>query len=1079
MSFFEFCVSRPVAVTMRIAALVLLGAVCFLRLPVDLLPNVSIPTVAVITSWPNVPPEELETEITRPVEEAVSSAPNIYAITSSTTEGSSRVQVQFNWGTDIGQAAVDVLQLVQRAKQNFPTDPTLQPPIVFKFDPTTLPIMTFGVSGIKDSVKLYTILNNEVAPMLESANGVASATTTGGDQRAIIVDVDPVKMRAYGISMDQVGQRILAENVNLPAGIAKMGQTEFTVRSIGNFANPAEAGHIPLGVFNGRLVSLGDVAKVYDSHQETRIITRLNGEPSVGVAIVKQTEANTVATAQAVRDKLVQINKLYPQLKWRIAYDQSGFIQNSIDDLKSSAAIGGILAIIILMFFLRSVRSTLVVALSIPISIISTFSLVYFCGFTLNTISLSALALSTGLIVDDAVVVLENIFRHVQRDGKTPYEAAISGSKEIASAVVASTFTVMIVFLPLILIKGQAGQVFTQMALVVIFSIAVSLFDATTVVPMLASRLINVQEILEEEDPTLRKKKPGPVTRAFDWFGGRFQALDRSYRRGLQWSLRHRWQVLAGAFGICALSLLLIPLVGTELMPQTDSGDIQVDVRLPIGTSLAKTNEAMQKVEKILLSNPDIATVFSATGTNIGLRGVGTTPVPNRGSAQVKLKEDRKHTTQQVIALLQRQTATLPGVRTLVTLTDLVTQILTGGNNNIEVDVFGHDLKELTASANEVMASMRAVPGLEALDLGVQDAEPEMQWLPDRQKAQTMGVSFQDISNVLYAATSGTQYGYYQEQSTGFEYPIFVQVQEDKRKTLEQILDLPVLPSLKPVGAVDSSAPAAGSGPAATVTLRQVTTPKLDVGPNQITRLDRQRYIAVTGRAQDRSTGDIQTDVSKVLAGQKLPAGSYWDWGITQKRTADEFSGMFMAVVLAIGLIYILLASQFESFIYPLVVLTSVPLCSVGVILALFISGRPFGLTAFIGLLMLVGIVVKNGILLVDYTNQLRHRGLSRTDAILRAGPTRLRPILMTSSAAVLGMFPLALALARGSETEAPLATAVIGGLTTSTVLTLFVVPVVYTLFDDLADHVRRRKTPIAIPEPAPDTQLAGVTESE
>jgi HAE1 family hydrophobic/amphiphilic exporter-1 len=1075
-SWFEFCVNRPVAVTMRIVALVLLGWVCLERLPIDLLPNVSIPTVTVITNWPNVPPEELETEITRPVEEAVSTADNIYAITSSTTEGTSRVSVQFNWGTSIDVAAVDVLQLVERARVSFPTDPTLQTPVVFKFDPTMLPILTYGVSGINDPVKLYTVLNNEIGPMLESVDGVASATTTGGNQRAIIVDADPVKMRAYGISMTDIGNRIALENVNLPAGIAKMSSTEFTVRSIGNFVNPQEAQHIPLGVYNGRVVSLSDVAKVYDSHQETRIITRLNGEPSVGVAILRQTNANTVTTAENVKEKLKQINKIYPQLKWRIAYDQSGFIQNSIDDLKSSACIGGVLAIIILMFFLRSIRSTLVVALSIPISIISTFSLVYFCGFTLNTISLSALALSTGLIVDDAVVVLENIFRHVQRDGKHPFEAAVSGSREIASAVMASTFTVMIVFLPLMLIKGQAGQVFSQMALVVIFSISVSLFDATTIVPMFAARFIDEQEVLAEEDPSIRKKRIGPVTRAFDWFGGRFHALDQSYRRGLDWSLRHRWHVIAGALGICVASLALVPMLGSEMMPETDSGDLQVDVRLPIGTALSKTNEAMKKVEKIIMSNPDVATVFSATGTNIGLRGVGTTAVPNRGSCQVKLKEDRKHTTEQVIEQIQRQTATLPGVRTLVTLTDLVTQILTGSNNSIEVDVFGKDLKQLTASANDVMESIRGVPGLESLDLGVQDAEPEMQWLPNRQKAQTMGVSFTDISNVLYAATSGTQFGYYLEN--GYEYPIYVQVQEDKRKTLQQIIDLPVLPSLKPNGTSTSST--TSTGPAATVTLGQVAVPHFELGPNQITRLNRQRYIAVTGRAQQgRSTGDIQADIGKILPGVKLPEGSYWDWGITQKRTADEYSGMVMAVLLAIGLIYILLASQFESFIYPLVVLTSVPLCSVGVVLALFISGRPFGLTAFIGLLMLVGIVVKNGILLVDYTNQLRQRGMARKDAILRAGPTRLRPILMTSSAAVLGMLPLALALARGSETEAPLATAVIGGLTTSTVLTLFVVPVVYTLFDDLATLVMGKRKPVGVPEPAPEPEPAGVTGSE
>lgn len=1062
MNIAKWSVTKPVAVTMRIAALVLLGAICMTKLPIDLLPKVSIPTVAVVTQWPNVAPEELETQITRPVEQAVSQAPNINNVSSQTVEGISTVRVQFNWGTDIGQGAVDVLQLVQRARQNFPADPTLQNPIVFKYDPSTLPILIFGVSGIDDPVKLRKLLDNEISPIIESANGTASAVITGGLQRAVIVNVDPEKLRAYHLALSDVSKRITQENLNLPAGIARQGNTEYTIRSLGYFNSPQEAAAIPVGSFNGQLVSLGQVATVADAHQEQRLYTRLNGNSAVGLIITKQSEANTVETAKNVFAKIKYVQSLYPQLKFGLAYDQSQFISNSIEDVRSSALIGGALAIVILLLFLRNFRSTFVVALSIPISIISTFALLYMGHFTINTISLSGLALATGLIVDDAVVVLENIFRHIERDKQPVRDACVSGTQEIAGAVVASTVTIMVVFLPLFLIQGQSGQTFTQFALVVIFSIAVSLLDAVTVVPMLASRLIKEDEVEEEAaiergETTTTSKKAGVVKRVFLWFGHKFIELDRAYHQGLIWSLKHRWLVLGGAVLISALSLLLAPQIGTETLPQTDSGDFQVIVKLPVGTALEKTNETMKTAEGIVMKNPDVATVFAAAGTTLSLRGTTTALIPYQGSMTVKLKEDRKNSTAQVIRRLQRQMgAALPGARVLITPFDLVTQILTGGAQNMEADIFGSDIKVLGRVAREAMEKLRQIPGLESVDRNIQDATPELQWKVDREKALQLGVNFSDIAGALNTATNGNLSSYYQEG--GFQYPIYVQLPVNKRKTVAELLNMPISHG-------GSSSSSSGSDSSTVnaqtrdVLLRQVATPVITTGPNEVDRLERQRYIAVTGRVSGRPESDVQADIAKVMAQVNMPSGYHWDFGLNQRRRGEEFSGLGLAIFMAIALIYMLLASQFESFVHPLTVLASVPLSAVGVILALFLTGRAFGLTAFIGLLMLIGIVVKNGILLVDYTTQLRQRGKPRDEAILIASPTRLRPILMTASAAILGMLPLALALGKGSETQAPLATAVIGGLFTSTVLTLFIVPIVYTMFDDLQRIVTRKST--------------------
>jgi len=1032
MNLARFSVTHPIAVTMRILALVLLGAVCLTKLPVDLLPKVTLPSVVVSTTWPNVAPEEMESQITRPIELAVSSAPGIQQVTSNSTTGSSFVRIQFNWGTDIGQAAVDVLQLVQRARQQLPNDPTLQNPVIFKFDPSTLPIQIYGVSGETDTVKLRTLLTNEISPMVSSAEGVAAATVTSGPLRAILVNVDPKKLEAYNLSLPLVQRRLVQENLNLPAGIARTGDQEFTIRSIGYFTSLHEAENVPLAVVNGRRILLKDIATVKDDHLETRVITRLNGQPAVGFAITKQSDANTVNTAQAVVKKIEEVKKLYPQLQFRLAYDQSGFIQNSVDDLKHTAIIGGTLAVLILLFFLRNLRSTLVVALSIPTSIISTFALLYFGGFTLNTISLSGLALATGLIVDDAVVVLENIFRHIERDKKSAMEGAVSGASEITSAVVASTITVMIVFLPILLIQGQSGQMFTQFALVVIFSMAVSLLDATTLVPMLSSRLIR-EETQEHHE-----------SRFFAWAGRYLDQVDENYRARLSWALRHRWWVLGGSVALSLSSLFFVPLIGSELLPQTDSGDFTVNVKLPIGTAFAKTSKVMAEVEKRLLANPDVETVFAASGTTLSLRGSGRGQTSYLGSATVHLKDNRKHSTQDVIKAVQRGLGNIPGIRVNVAPYDLVTQILTGGTTNMEVNVFGPDQRVVTEQAKKVMEALRGVSGLDGVDLAVQDASPELQWTVDRDKALALGVTFDDIATTLNTSTSGSLASYYLEG--GYQYPIYVQLPEESRKSLEALKNLPIQPSM----AVGSLKP---------VRLGQVATAHAGFGPNEVTRIDRQRYIAVTARLSDRSLSEVEADVTSVLNKLDFAPGTRWDFGTNQKRRGEEFAGLGMAVVLAVALIYMLLASQFESLVYPLIVLTSVPLCSVGVVLALFLTGRAFGITAFIGLLMLVGIVVKNGILLVDYTNLLRERGQSRDEAILTAGPTRLRPILMTTFAAILGMLPLALALGKGSETQAPLATAVVGGLMTSTLLTLFVVPCVYTLFDDLGKRFQSKKS--------------------
>lgn len=1022
MSLAALSVRRPITVVMRILSLVLLGAICLGRLPVDLLPKISLPTVVVNVTWPNVAPEEIEAQVTRPIERAVSSVSNLYEVSSTTSEGTCSVRVQFTWGTDIANAAVEVLQQVERARRSFPDDPTLQSPVVFRLDPSQLPVLILGASGEADSIKLRTLLENQIAPILESADGVASVAVSGGEERAILVDVDPARMRAHNLSLEQILERLARENQNLPAGLAKEGDTEFTLRSLGWFTDVDDLLQMPV---DGKVV-LRDVATVRDLHPETRIYTRLNGQPAVAVIVSKQSDANTVAAAESVMERIEQVKALFPQIGFQVAYDQSQFIENSLDGLYHHALIGGVLAVLILLFFLRNLQSTLVVAMSIPISVVSTFTLLYLCGFTLNTMSLGGLALSVGLIVDDAVVVLENIFRHIERDGAAPAEAAVTGTNEIMAAVLSSTFTVMVVFLPLLLVEGRAGQMFFQFGLVVVFSLAVSLLDATTVVPMLASRMA----------PPDHHPKDTWLNRQFATWTVWLEALEDTYRRSLAWALHHQGRVLLVATAVTAASFALVPFVGVELMPPTDSGDFTVSVRLPVGTSLATTERTMLAVEKTLMDTPGVATVLTATGANLSIRGTSNNATSFVGSATVKMADDRERSTLDTITDLRKKLSGLPGARVQIQPYDLVSRLITGGNQDLEVYLYGQELGVLWEEAQKIQARLDGIRGLANLDTNWQEASPEIQFTVDRDKLVQLGLDFEDVADTLGTATKGSIPSYFQEG--GFQYPIVVQFPEADRKTVPALLELPL------------------RTPNGYVTLGQVADAKYSLGPNQITRLNRQRFIAVTGAAQGRPSGEVQRDIEAALQDLELPEGYFWEWGPGQKRQAEEFAGMGLAVVLAVCLIYMLLASQFDSLLHPITVLTSVPLASAGVILALFLTGRTFGLTAFVGLLMLVGIVVKNGILLVDYTNHLRSEGLSREEALLAAGPTRLRPILMTAGAAVLGMLPIATGLGAGSEIQAPMATAIVGGLTASTLLTLLVVPVVYTILDEAPARVRR-----------------------
>ena len=1039
----ELSVRRPVATWMRILIFVVLGALAYTQLPVELLPDISRPSLFVVTSWTGVSPEDLEYQITRPVEDVVATVPGLASMRSDTSEGSSRVTLEFAPGYDMAQAALDTLQLVQKAQRQFPTDdPTLQAPTVQKFDPNSMPILVLGVSGISDPVRLRSVLTDEVKPILESAEGVGSADVAGGQERAILVQFDSQSLLARGLSSQDLVNALSKENQNVPGGTAYEGNQQLLVRSYGWIQNLRELQNIPVGRANGKLIPLKAVARVTDSHLDTTTYQRLNGEPAGSLNIIKQSSSNTVTTVNAVLEKLKIVQQNHPELHFEQIYNQSRYVSNAVHSLQEAAVVGGLLAMAIVLFFLRNFRSTLVVATSIPVSVISTFSFLYLMGYTLNTMSLVGLALATGLIVDDAVVVMESVYRKVEEEDMDPEEAAIEGTRPIVGAVISSTLTIMVVFFPMLLIPGQTGQMFKQFALVVIISMAFSLLDALTGVPMLCAQFIR--------KPADEKTSPF-WNRQFHRWEEWLKKLDDGYAALLKSAMGHRNKILVGGVLLTLGSLVFVPLLGFDFMPGSDTGTLRMQVTMPKGTSLEETDKAMQRIESVLAKNKDVAAYL----TTVGAGGGGTTGRRDQGNAWIALKDSRRGTSDQVGARMQGGFNKIPAVRAFPSTMDIVKTIITGQQGqSVELDIFGPDLAKLADLSVDLVDQLKTIPGLQDIRDRAGEPAPEVRWVVDRDKASQLGLSFSQVASALQTASAGTTASYFQD--AGVRAPIVVQLSPEARRSTVDMRGIYLTPEVAQ-GATSTNVSAGQEDVPRAVQLRQVARATQAIGYATISRATRQRYAALVSAGEGRALSEIMADVTATMADYDMPDGYSWDWSTTMKTQNAEFARLWLAGALAIMLIYMLLCIQFENLIVPLSIMMSVPLCTMGIVLALFLTGTPFSIMSGVGCLLLVGISVKNGILLIENTLQLRDQGRGREEALLEACPTRLRPILITALAAMLGMVPIAMR-GRGGELEAPMAITVIGGLFVSTVLTLVVVPMAYLLLDDFEQRFFKKR---------------------
>ncbi|MBL7176347.1 MAG: efflux RND transporter permease subunit [Desulfobacteraceae bacterium] len=1015
----RFSVRRPIFTIMVVLIVILLGVVALSRLSIDLMPDITYPTLSVFTNYENASPEEVEKLITLPMEEAMSAVPGVDEVSSISSEGTSRVRVTFQWGTDLDAAANDIRDRLDRIIPRLPDDATR--PSLMKFDLASFPILILGASGDLDPIQMRRIIDDQIKYRIERLPGVAALGVYGGLDREIHVNLSADKIKALGLPLDQILRKIRAENVNVPAGSLEQGNFEVMIRTPGEYTSLRELRDTVIAIREGVPIQLKDISTVEDAWEKITRIVRVNGRPGIRLVVNKQSGTNTVDVAEGVLKEIERIDRDIPQLRIATIIDTSDYIQRSIYNVGSSILYGGVLALLVLLFFLRNISSTAVIATAIPISIIATFALMYFSGLTLNLMTLGGLALGIGMLVDNAIVVLENIYR-LRETGLSPHKAAIEGSGEVTAAIVASTLTTLAVFLPLIFVRGMSGVMFKQFSYIVSFALGCSLVVALTLVPMLTSRAAGPAGMNPASNPGLGYK-------IFRLSGRFFVHMEEGYKQMLRFALGHRLLVIVGAILILTGSLFLIPLIGYEFMPRTDEGEVRIYAEMEVGTKLELVDRAFKGIEAIVKREvPEARNMETFIGGSYW-RGRRS----HTGQMRISLKpeSERSRSSEQIASALRRKLINMPGVRirTRAGRGLFLLRMGTQGGERVEVEIRGHNLTTADALATRVEQAVKSVDGITDTRVSRQSGSPEELIIVDRQKAADMQLTVSQIANMLQTVLSGTQASNYRE--AGDEYRILVKLEDAQQLDLREILDLTLT-----------------NADGLPVVLRNVVEVRKRTGPVIIERKNQERIITVTANTADRDMGSILADIRKALSTVPVPRDFGIVFGGDYEEQQKAFRELLLSFVLAIILVYMVMASLYESLRDPLVVMFSVPFAAIGVILMLLFTDTTFNVQTFIGCIMLGGIVVNNAIILVDHINLLYRRdGMDLREAIEEAGRRRLRPILMTAMTTMLALVPLALGLGEGGEAQAPLARAAIGGLLSSTLITLVLIPTVYSLF--------------------------------
>lgn len=1040
MNLSRFSIHRPVFTTMVMLIVIILGGVALSRLPIDLMPEITYPVLSVVTNYDNAGPEEIEELVTRPIEQALSAVPGVEKITSNSSESSSVVRVSFTWGTNLEEAANDIRDRLDRIIGSLPED--VSRPTLRKFDLSQFPILILGVTSELDPVELRKVIDEQVKYRIERQPGVAALDIRGGLEREIHINVLADKVKALGLSFNLIVNQLKTQNVTLPTGTVRKGDYDLVVRTEGKFKNLNELRNTVIAFREGVPIELKEIAEVEKSHKTLTRIIRINGKPGIRLTVQKQSGANTVAVAKEVLKELKLIDEDFKQFRIIPLVNTADYIQRSISNVTVAAMMGGTFAICILLFFLGNLRSTAIIATAIPISIIATFLLIYFSGFTLNLMTLGGLAVGVGMIVDNSIVVLENIYR-IKKQGATAMQAAILGSEEVTSAIIASTLTTLVIFLPLIFVRGMSGIMFKQLAFVIGFSLLCSLFVALTLIPMLASRILGKpHEKFRELKFRKRLDKILFTTETF------LTTMEDGYVRILSWSLNNKKRTFLIILSLFAISLGLIPLIGVEFMPSADEGEVRVYAEMDVGTHLDITNEKFRQIEAIAKKEvPEAQNMVSRLGSSSWHAGGS-----HQGRLQIALKpmSQRLSSSEEIAASLRKKMSQIPGmsIRTRAGQGLFVFRIVSGtGDEKIQIDVRGFDLETANSLAKEIQKRIEDIPGITDILLSREAGKPEERILINRDRAADMKLSVSDIATTLQTVLSGAYSGKYREQ--GNEYNILLKVKNAEQMSLHDILDLTVV-----------------NAEGRSVVMKNVVRIEPGSAPIEIVRKDQERVVTISVNIGDRDMGSILGDIRQTIASIPVPRDFSIVFSGDYEAQEKAFRELLLAVILSLILIYMVMASLYESLRDPFLVMFSVPLAVIGVSLVLFLTKTTFNVQSFIGCIMLGGIVVNNAILLVDYINLLRERDkMSLQEAILEAGKRRLRPILMTALTTILGMLPLSLSLVEGSETQASLARVVIGGLASSTLITLVFVPLLYALFERWFPKRYSTETHISQPE--------------
>lgn len=1048
-----------IAILMASLAIVLLGATSLGRMPIDLFPNLNYPSLQVGTIYKGASAQDIERSVTYPIEKAVSAVANVRYVESRSRQGFSAVTVQFAWGADIDAGLTEVVQRIQAIMSSLPTG--IQQPFIVKFDLSNIPVCILTVAGGGlDERALYDLAYNTIEPQIERLPGVASANVDGGKIRQITVNLDRDRLYAKGLSVNEVTRAVNDANFLLPSGDVKLGTFDYNVFTNNQFSVVAPMEDIVVRRTGTTPIRLRDVGRVEDSAETQVSIVRVNGERAVYLRVNKQPGANTVEVVDAVKATMPKLLGVPPGVNVSMSLDQSTYIRQSIENLWHEAAVGSLLAFLVILIFLRSFVSTVIIGIAIPLSLMLTLVAMYFLGQTLNIFTLGGLALAVGRLVDDSIVELENINRHLAMPGTPRRKAVLDAAREVAMPIFVSTITTIVVFLPTVFLEGQSRLLFIPLTFTISFSLFASFLVSRTVTPLLCYHWLRGEHEARPEGRRRTGWLKARLDRVFAWSGSVLDRMDAFYQRQLNWALDHRKTLIGGILVMLASALAVLPLVGSEFFPESDESQFLIQVRAPVGTRVEETEKIIKRMEGIIQSSTkpeEIKTIVSTIGVPSGRSGLFSRNTgPHTATLQVYLSDpnQRSRKDKQIFdAIRPKIGGQFPGTTYGVQFGGIVSRVLNSGSDApIQIEQLGYDLKSARDLGRQVARALQEVPGVSDPFISREENYPQYDIVVDREKAAMAGLSQRDIAQaalISLASNVSLNPSIFTDPRTGNQYNLVVQLDEPYRSSSDDLSRLFVIGD--------------GGRP---VSLGSVAEVRQGVGPVMIERKYQQRLIKVTAQPTGRDLGAIALDLEDKLKALSLPPGFSFQLAGQIQQQREAFSSLKFTSLLAIILVYMVMASQFRSLLDPFIIMFSVPLGMIGVIWSLFLTRTTLNVTSFMGIIMMVGIVVSNGVLLVEYMNELRRHGLGVREAVIQGGRTRLRPILMTSLTTLVGLVPMALGIGTGSEANAPLARAVIGGLAVSTVLTLVLIPTLYLMLEE--------RFPRRLEEAAPGAVLEG-----